>query len=103
MGKAKVLLDQNLDVSERFRVELKVFEVDPSARFPGGIKVSFALLDVIDKVPRLLIDNHEPFGFHVHAELPKDKNARKLLAIKDYQEALNEFWHLIKDIIENEN
>ncbi len=65
--------------------------------------MSFALLDVIDKVPRLLVDNHAPFGFHVHAELPKNKQARKSLATKDYQEALDEFWRLVKEIVKNED
>jgi hypothetical protein len=103
MAKAKVLLEQNLDISARFRVELNIFEVEPSKKFPGGIRVSFALIDAIAKVPRLLIDNHEPFGFHVHSELPKNKHARKLLAAKDCSEALNEFWRLIEDIIKNED
>ncbi len=103
MTRATLILDQRLDLSDRYRVELKVFEVDPSRRFPDGIKVSFALLDVIDKVPRLLVDNHAPFGFHVHTGLPQNKQARKPLATKDYQEALDEFWRLAKDIIENED
>ena len=103
MAKATLILDQRLELSERYRVELKVFEVDPSKRFPEGVKVSFALLDVVDKVPRLLIDNHAPFGFHVHTELPKNKQARKPLATRDYQEALDEFWRLVKEIVKNEN
>ena len=103
MAKATLILDQRLDISERHRVELKVFEVEPSERFPDGIKVGFALLDIIDKVPRLLVDNHAPFGFHVHTELPKNKQARKPLATKDYQEALDAFWRLVKELVENED
>jgi hypothetical protein len=102
MAKATLILDQGLEISERYRVELKVFKVDPSERFPDGIKVSFALLDVIDKVPRLLVDNHAPFGFHVHTELPKNKQVRKPLVVKNYQEALDEFLRLVKGIVENE-
>ena len=102
MAKATLILDQGLEISERYRVELKVFKVDPSERFPDGIKVSFALLDVIDKVPRLLVDNHAPFGFHVHTELPKNKQVRKPLVAKNYQEALDECWRLAKGIVKNE-
>jgi hypothetical protein len=103
MTKATLILHQKLEISERFKVELKVFLVDCSEKFPEGIKVSFALLDVFENVLRLLIDNHEPFGFHVHEELPKNRNARRLLATKEYQQALNEFWRLVNGIIENEN
>src|SRR5438876_605863 len=103
MAKATLILDQQLDISERYRVELKVYEVAPSPRFPDGIKVSFALLDVVNKEPRLVIDNHAPFSFHVHTGLPEDKQARKPLATRDYQEALDEFWRLTREIIENED
>lgn len=103
MAKATLILDQRLDLSERYRVELKIFEVDSSERFPNGIKVSFALLDLVNKVPRLLVDNHAPFGFHVHTELPKNKQVRKPLAAQDYQEALDEFWRLVEEIVKNED
>ena len=99
MTKATILLDQKLDISERYRVELKVFEVQKSERFPERIKVSFILIDVIAKVPRLLIDNHAPFGFHVHEDLPNNKESRRQLPVSDYSEALEEFWRLAKEII----
>ena len=102
MTKAVVLLDQKLDISERYRVELKAFEVAISKKYPEGVKVSFALIDVIQKAPRLLIDNHAPFGFHVHEELPNNKDSRRRLKTNDYLEALDEFWRLTKEIT-NEN
>ena len=43
MVDAKVLLYQNLDFSERYRAELRVYEVPPGKRFPHGVKVSFPL------------------------------------------------------------
>lgn len=98
MAKAVILVDQALNLSERFRVELKVFEVDSSDKYPEGIKVKFVLIDVIQKAPRLLVDNHEPFGFHVHEELPENKEVRRTLKTKNYLEALDEFWRLAKEI-----
>lgn len=77
--------------------------MDPGEKFPEGIKVSLALIDVIKKVPRLLIDNHAPFGFHVHTELPGNKDSRRVLKAKDYTEALDEFWRLTKEITNDEN
>ena len=103
MTKAVVLLDQKLDISERYRAELKAFEVEISRKYPEGVKVSFALIDVIQKVPRLLIDNHAPFGFHVHEELPSNKDSRRRLKTNDYLEALDEFWRLAKEITNDED
>jgi hypothetical protein len=103
MAKAEILLDQTLDISERFRVELKVFEIETSEKYPEGIKVRFILLDVIRKVPRLLVDNHAPFGFHVHEKLPENKESRRTLSTTDYFQALDEFWRLTKEITDDKN
>lgn len=103
MPKAIVLMEQYLDLSERYRVELKVFEVEKSHKFPEGIKVSFVLLDLFQRQPRLLIDNHAPYGFHVHEELPKSKDVRRLLPVTNYAEALDQFWCLVKEIVRYEN
>ncbi len=96
-------MEESLDISERYRVELRVYAVGASKKYPEGIKVRFALVDVIEKVPRLLIDNHAPFGFHVHTELPENKSSRQILETKDYLMALDEFWRLVKEITENED
>jgi hypothetical protein len=103
MAKAVVLLDETLDISERYRVEIRAYEIEPNKKHPEGVKVSFTLIDVINKVPRLLIDNHAPFGFHVHEELPENKESRRILKTVNYLEALDEFWKLVKDIINDEN
>ena len=96
-------MEESLDISERYRVELKVYETGVSKKYPEGIKVRFTLVDVLEKVPRLLVDNHAPFGFHVHTELPKNKGSRQTLEAKDYLVALDEFWRLVKEILENED
>jgi len=101
--KAVVLFDQRLDISERYRVELKVLAVEAAGKHPEGVKVSFVLIDVLQMAPRLLIDNHVPFGFHVHEELPKNKESRRLLKTTDYVEAMDEFWRLVKEITNHEN
>lgn len=60
----------------------------------------FVLIDVIKKVPRLIIDNHEPFGFHVHEDLPN--RSRRILEAIEFEQALDEFWKLSKIIIDCE-
>ena len=102
MKKARVLLDEILDISERYRVELKVFEVNPSYKYPEGVKARFVLVDLLNKVPRLVVDNHAPFGFHVHANLPEERDSRLLLDTSDYLEALDKFRNLVKEILRYE-
>jgi len=103
MPKAVVLLEQTLDLSERFRVVLKVFKVEVHEKNPDGIKVKFVLLDLVRKVPRLLVDNHFPFGFHIHEELPENRSARRMLKTTDYLSALDEFWRVAKEIADAED
>ncbi len=97
MKTANVLMDVRLEISERYRVELKVFEVEAREKYPGGIKVSYVLFDSILRVPWLLVDNHAPYGLHVHEELPDNKDARRLLKTTDHLKALDEFWRLVKE------
>ena len=103
MAKAEVILDYEFDFSDRFRATVKVFGVRPSFKFPSGIKARYVLTDRVLKVALLLIDNHEPFGFHVHDGLPDNKDARRLLDAKDYLDALKEFWILAKEILDDKN
>ena len=101
--KAKILLRRALEVSERFRVELKVYEVGPSLKYPEGVKARYALIDVINKLPRLIVDNHAPFGFHAHRDLPEAPNKRLILDARNHIEALDEFWNLVSEVLKNEN
>lgn len=103
MKRATVLLSRAWDISERFRIELKVFAVKASAKYPQGIKARYALIDVINKYPRLVVDNHEPFGFHAHIALPKERNNRLLLKGVDYLEAKDIFLNMVEEILKYEN
>lgn len=103
MAKARVILDEKLDISDRYRVELEVLEIEPSSRHREGVKVSFVLIDAVEQVPRLVVDNHEPLGFHVHSELPGNKHARTPLKVENYQEALDEFWRMVEEITDGKD
>ena len=48
------------------------------------------------------MDNHEPFGFHMHTELPHDKAVRVELAVSDHNAALNLFLNEVDRIVEGE-
>lgn len=103
MGKSKCLLDQKMDISDKFRVELKVFEVEVSKKYPEGIKARFVLIDSLKKKPVLLIDNHSPFGFHIHEDLEASKVKRRKIVEDDYLIVLDVFWRLTTEILRNED
>ena len=102
MSDAKILLDDEIEISECWKVSLKAYSVLKNKKYPEGIKVRFVLLDLELKVARLLVDNHEPYGFHIHTELPHDKSIRKPLKVSNYHEALDEFWKMTWEILGDE-
>ncbi len=103
MAHARVLVDDVLVFNEgRLFAEMKVFEVPKSKKFPEGIKVRCVLVDNESRLPVLLLDNHEPFGFHLHTKLPEDKNFRVSLHIKTYPEAIAHFLKEAKKVVNRE-
>jgi hypothetical protein len=92
-------MDESLMLSERYRVDIKAYKVKPSGKHPEGVKVKYVLIDVIERQPRILVDNHSPYGFHVHTRLPADKTHRLPLATTDYLEALREFRRLVAEVL----
>jgi len=99
MADAEILMDESLTLSDRYRVDLKAYKVKPSGKHPEDVKVKYILIDVIERKPRILVDNHSPFGFHVHTRLPADKAHRLPLATTDYLEALREFRRLVAEVL----
>ena len=83
-----------------FEARVKIFEVSKSLKFPDGIKVQCVLIDMENKIPILLLDNHEPYGYHLHTRLPEDKNFRILLSIRFYTEAVNFFLEEAQKVVE---
>ncbi len=91
IGKAKVIIDESFAINDRYRVILKALTVPRSRKFPSGVRVKFVLVDSLGGYPRLLVDNHEPFGFHMHTMLPEDSSVRLALVVSDHNEALAVF------------
>ena len=101
--KAKTLIDRKLVIRRgKYQVDIKVFEVEKSRKFPGGIKAKFLLRDIELGFPRLLMDNHEPYGFHMHTRLPEEKQHRLALDVADYNEALDLFLEEVERIVGHE-
>lgn len=102
--KAKVLMDLSLVLGkdDRYTLFLKVFEVQKSKKFPDCIKAKFVMVDTVTKSMRLLVDNHEPYGFHMHTKADKRATRRVKLDTTDYQAALALFRSEVERIVENE-
>lgn len=101
--KAVLLVDERVVAkSGKYVVLIKVYQVERSKRFPDGIKAKFLLQDIELGFARLLVDNHEPFGFHMHTLLPHEKDHRVTLNVNGYQEAMQLFDREVERIVEND-
>jgi len=103
MGKAELLVDEILTFNDnRFVALVKVFKVAKGPKFPDGFKVRCVLLDTERDVPILLLDNHEPHGYHVHTKLPEDKDFRVSIIVKGYVEAVDLFLKEARKVVADE-
>lgn len=93
------LIDRKYEINAQYHVVLMALRVKPSGKFPDGLKVRYVLLDSESGYARLLVDNHEPFGFHMHTRLPEDHSVREILPTTDYNEALQIFLKEVERIV----
>lgn len=102
MSAAKIILNEKFAINSRYRVVLHVLEVAVSEKFPQGIKAKYVLIDTEGNFPRLLVDNHEPYGFHMHTALPNDHEVRTELSVTDHKAALALFYQEVERIVKDE-
>lgn len=99
MKVTKYLINEKFEINARYTVVLTALRVPKSEKFQSGLKVRYVLLDSEGEFARLLVDNHEPFGFHMHTQLPEDHSIREILPTKDYNEALQIFLTEVERIV----
>lgn len=87
---------------DRYAIHLKVYEVRNSSKYPYGIKAKFVMVDTVKNEVCLLVDNHEPFGFHSHSLSGEGRTVRNPLAVFDYMTALDLFQLEVERIVKNE-
>ena len=99
MKATEFLINEKFEINARYSVSLTALRVPKSVKFPLGLKVKYVLIDVDGGFARLLVDNHEPFGFHIHTQLPDDHTVREVLTTTDHNEALQIFLKEVERIV----
>ena len=99
MKATEFLINEKFEINARYHVSLMALRVPNSEKFPSGLKVKYVLIDAEGGFARLLVDNHEPFGFHMHTQLPEDHSTREILQVNDYNEALQIFFKEVERIV----
>ena len=67
-------------------MEMRIYEVGRSSRYPDGVKYGLLFLD-LKAMRRILMDNHHPKGHHVHIdelELPYEYRSDEKL-VEDFK------------------
>ena len=101
MAKAEKVWDEKLVLSGgKFMIHTRVHKIPlPSQDFPSGFKVNCALWNAFTGEKLLVLDNHEPFGYHYHPEPQSNKEIRKPLKIEDPLEAIRWFKNKVDEVI----
>lgn len=103
MASAKLIYDEYIVVANGlYEARITAYEVPNNVKFPDGIKLKCVLLDLQRNVPRLLLDNHEPFGYHMHTKLPHDKQYRIKIHARNYENAIEIFLKEVQRMVKNE-
>lgn len=85
-------------------VEVNIEQTTNTTLYPDGIKSVFKIkrektAGDEDFEAVVLIDNHEPFGFHEHPKLPEKHDFRRSIHVSTWQEAWREFEKRIEEIL----
>ena len=87
---------------ETYIVEVLIEQTNDENKYPPeGVKSVFKVFKLNDEDEKefvILIDNHEPFGFHDHTGLPQ-REPRKKIYVNSWQEAWKVFERKLKEII----
>lgn len=87
---------------ESYAVDVSIEQTTDKIKYPpSGVKSVFRVFKIDSDGERellILIDNHEPFGFHEHDKLPHKHDSRIEIHTDDWQGAWSVFEKRIKEI-----
>lgn len=100
---AQVIWHKRIDFKNGvFEAYILVLKIPIRDKFPDGFKLKCVLANTELNIPVLLVDNHEPFGYHMHTRLPYDKKYRVTLNVNSYQDAISLFMSEAEKVVNNE-
>lgn len=86
-----------------YRVSIFISEAKNTKMHPTGVRALFKLFRLnhegIEELI-ILIDNHEPYGFHEHSELPIQRKKRVSLPTDDWKEAWKLFQKKCREVFD---
>jgi hypothetical protein len=86
-----VVFKKSVKMGSGYVAHMKIQSVPVSDSRPDGFKVNFVLIHLESQKPVLLVDNHKPFGYHLHPTPDQDHRDRVELSVSSPFEALDIF------------
>ena len=87
---------------EAYVVDVSIKQTTDKDKYPpNGVKSVFRVFKINGNGERelvILIDNHEPFGFHEHDKLPETHDSREEIHADDWQRAWDIFEERMKEL-----
>ena len=88
---SEVLIDRYQQVGDHHSLRVKLQKIPASKKRPDGFKLNCVLIDLRINKAVLILDNHAPFGYHIHPEPQTDHTIRDELVVDDPFEAIRMF------------
>ena len=84
----------------KYKVVIHIEETTKEKKYPEGVKAVYKLFRLNTNGEEeliVLMDNHQPYGFHEHPKLPSDKNVREPLGTTNWKEVRSLFQEKCKE------
>lgn len=95
---SKLLRDTKAILGEHWVAHIKLQTVTPDKLRPDGYKLNCVLLDKRTNQAVLILDNHAPFGYHIHPQASTDHTMREEIVVDSPYEAIDVFFSKAKEI-----
>ena len=95
---SSVLIDAKQLVGDNYVAIIKLLKISPDRKKPDGYKLNCVLLNISLGKPVLILDNHDPFGYHLHSNPASNHDDREEIIVEDPFEAINIFFQKVKEI-----
>ena len=97
MSKTRVLRDVSINIGEFWIAKIKLQQVPKNRNRPDGFKLNCVLIDTRLGKAVLILDNHHPFGYHLHPNA-SEHDQREELEIAHPKEAIQIFFQRIREM-----